>query len=201
MKSQLLPQLALIGLLSLSMVACQKSNDSAPAQAEAVQPTPTETTVETKPKTALEQKNEAETQLQTIGLKFAEPPEIDDADLFLIEAKWDIPFYKEFLQKAETKPTLEAQIEILKNYCAAVDMYLQTNLAIDPHDLENESGEELALLAEKTLNEARLALAQTRLSKLEKRLEMRQKKEAEQKASEPAPKEEPKTEEPKVDKD
>ena len=188
MKSQLLSQLTLIGLLSLSMVACQKSNDSAPAKAEAVNPAPTETT------------NEAEEKLQTVGLKFAEQPEIDAADLFLIEAKWDIPFYKEFLRKAEAKPTLEAQIEILKNYCAAVDAYLQADLAIEAQDLENESPEEMALLAEKTLQEARLALAQTRLSKLEKRLEIRQKKEADQKASETTPKEEPKKDEPKVDK-
>lgn len=178
MKSQLLQQLILTGMLSLSMVACQQSDSSKASPATTATPAPSKTATETKPKTTLDMKNESEAQLMTVGLKFAEQPELESTDLYLIQAKWDLAYYREFLKKAGIKPALEVQVQLLKNFCDAVDLYLEQELAIDAQDLENESIDDLTKLAERAKYEARLDLAQERLITLEKRLADRQKKAA-----------------------
>jgi len=183
MKTNLFSNLILTGMLSLSMVACQKSSDSSPAANPApVTPAPTESTEPTeatveKPKTALEIKDEAEAQLATVGLKFAEETEVEDVEIYLINAKWDLSFYREFLRKTAAKPTLETQIQLLKVYCDAVDAYLDQVAIIEPKDFENESVEDILALVDHTKNESRLKLAQARMTKLEQRLSDRQKKE------------------------
>jgi hypothetical protein len=180
MKSQLLSQILLTGMVTFSMVACQKSDDSAPTAQPATQsaPAPTDTTTEAKPKTALDLKNEAEAALQIVGLKFAEQPATDATDLYMVEAKWDVGFYRDFLKKTDVKPTLETQVQLLKTYCDAVDHYIEQDLKIEPQDMDNESPSDIAMLAEKAESEARLSLAQARLDKLEKRLEAQKKKDA-----------------------
>jgi len=180
MKTNLFSNLILTGMLSLSMVACQKSSGSSPtANPSPVTPAPTEPTEATveKPKTALESKDEAEVQLATVGLKFVEETEAEDVEIYLINAKWNLSFYREFLRKTELKPTLEIQIQLLKTYCDAVDAYLEQVVTIEPQDLENESAEDILALVDHAKNESRLKLAQARMTKLEQRLSDRQKKE------------------------
>ena len=76
MKTNLLTQVILAGLMTTVMTACQKGSDSNATPASAT-PAPTEATIE-KPKSALEIKDEAEAQLATIGLKFVEQTEAED---------------------------------------------------------------------------------------------------------------------------
>jgi hypothetical protein len=186
MKTNLIQNLILAGALTLSLAACQKSSDAnsssvptdmAPAPKPTPTPVETETTVE-KPKTALQVKDEAEAQLQTVGLKFMDPYASEDIELFMIEAKWDVNFYRNFLRQTKVRPTLEMQIQLLKAYTDAVDAFLAQDLTVEPQDMENESVEDLLRLAEHRKYEARLELSQARLTKLEQRLEARQKKEA-----------------------
>ena len=110
----------------------------------------------------------------------------------MIEAKWDLDFYRKFLSEAEQKPTLETQVQLIKAYCEAVDQYLQQDLNIEPQDLENESVEDIQKIVEKTKYEARLELAAARLEKLDKRLSDRKAKEAAAAAQAPADSTDPK---------
>ncbi len=184
MNANLIQNMILVGTLTLSLAACQKGSDSnsspsPAASTTAPAPTPVEKEVPVeKTKTPVEVRDEAEAQLQTVGLKFLDPYQSEDIELYMIEAKWDVDFYRNFLRQNKVRPTLETQIQLLKTYADAVDAFLAQDLTVEPQDMENESVEDLLPLAEHRKYEARLEISQARLTKLEQRLEARQKKEA-----------------------